>query len=304
MPVRLIQCVPNFSEGRDATTVAAIVDAVARVQGTRVADYSADPDHHRMVLTFLGDPQAVVAGAMAGAREAVRRIDLTHHAGQHPRLGALDVLPFVPFRGVSMAECVAVAREAGEGIGGELGVPVYFYEQAAVRPDRVALPSIRRGGFEAIRDQDLVGPLAPDFGPARAHPTAGAVAVGARGPLIAFNVNLETPDVEVAHAVARRIRERDGGLAGIRALGMYLASRGQAQVSVNVTRPDLVSLHQVLESVRLEAARHDVEVAGTELVGTIRLEHLLAAAATCLGLERLEERQVLEFHAPDAPEGG
>jgi glutamate formiminotransferase len=289
--------VPNFSEGRDPATIRAIAGAIAATPGVRVVDVSADPDHHRAVLTFVGEHAAVVAGAVAGAGEAVRRIDLTRHRGQHPRMGALDVLPFVPLGETSLAACVVAARAAGARLADELGLPVYFYEEAATRPERRALPAVRGGGFEALRGQDLVAGLAPDLGPARIHPTAGAVAVGARGPLIAFNVNLNTPRVEIARAVARRLRERDGGLVGVRALGLELATRGMAQVSVNVTQPHRVPLYRVLELVRIEAARYGVTVAETELIGTCRLEDLLEVSRYYLGMPALHPRQLVDVAA-------
>jgi glutamate formiminotransferase / 5-formyltetrahydrofolate cyclo-ligase len=291
----LIQCVPNFSEGRDTAAIAAIAGAIGAAAGVRVVDCSADADHHRTVVTFLGEPAAVVEAAVAGAAEAVRRIDLTQHRGEHPRLGAVDVVPFVPVGETGMEACVEAAHCAGERMAAELGLPVYFYEAAAVRPDRTALPAIRGGGFNALRGAPLEGARAPDLGPTQLHPTAGAVVVGARGPLTAFNVNLRTADVAIARQIARRIRERDGGLVGVRALGLELPSRGMVQVSVNVTQPDRVPLYRVLELVRLEAARHGVLVAGTELVGACRLEELLEVARFALGMHDLNARQILDL---------
>jgi glutamate formiminotransferase len=291
----LVQCVPNFSEGRDPSTIDAITGAIAGTAGIRVVDCSADADHHRMVVTFLGPPAAVVDAAVAGAAEAVRRIDLTRHTGEHPRLGAVDVLPFVPVGDTPMENCIEAAREAGARLAAELCLPVYFYEASAARPERAALPQIRGGGFNALRGVPLEGELAPDLGPTRLHPTAGAVVVGARGPLTAFNVNLRCEDVTIARRIARRIRERDGGLVGVRALGLSLASRGMTQVSVNITRPDRVPLYRVLELVRLEAARHGVAVAGTELIGACRLEELLEVARFSLGMHDLNARQILDL---------
>jgi glutamate formiminotransferase len=290
----LIECVPNFSEGRDADTIAAIVAAIASA-GVTVVDHSADPDHHRMVVTFLGAPEAVAEAAFAGAREAVKRIDLTRHEGVHPRFGSVDVIPLVPLGETPMAACVDSAHALGERLGDELGLPVYFYEAAARRPERRDLARVRAGGFDALCQRPLVEERAPDAGPAVAHPTAGAVAVGARGPLIAYNVHLDTDDVEIARRIAARIRERGGGPPGVKALGLRLASRRHVQVSVNITDPDRVSLDHVFERVRQEAARHGVAVTGSELVGALRLEDLLAVCRRTLGLRGLDRSQVLDL---------
>lgn len=299
----LTQCVPNFSEGRDSETIAAIA-AAASAPGVRLVDHSADPDHHRMVVTLLGAPEATVEAVLRAAEVAVRRIDLSRHQGEHPRLGAVDVVPFVPVGETPMEACVDAARAAGARLATELGLPVYLYERAAPRTDRASLPQIRAGGYEALKGVELVGELAPDFGPSRVHPTAGAVVVGARAPLIAFNVNLRTADLEVARAVARRIRERDGGLVGVRALGFALASRGLVQVSVNITRPEAVPLYRVLEMVRLEAARYGVAVAGTELIGACQLEELLEAARFYLGMEGLHAGQLLDLAVLEQKKSG
>jgi glutamate formiminotransferase len=290
----LVQCVPNFSEGRDRATIEAIVAAAGTVTGARVADWSGDPDHHRMVLTLVGPAAAVRDAAFAAAAEAVQRIDLTRHAGQHPRLGAVDVVPFVPLGATPMELCIRTAREFGARAAAELKLPVYLYEEAATRPERRSLPTVRGAGFEALRRIPLTGDRAPDLGPAHLHPTAGAVAVGARGRLIAFNVNLRSDDLEVARAIARAIRERDGGLCGIRALGVRLPSRGHVQVSINITEPDRAPLYRVLELVRVEARRWDVAISGTELIGTLRTADLLETARYALGLHDLRESQVLD----------
>jgi glutamate formiminotransferase len=324
----LIECIPNFSEGRDRATIDAIVDAI-RSAGVTLVDHSADPDHHRLVVTFLGTPDAVAEAAFAAAREAVARIDLNRHQGAHPRMGAVDVIPFVPLGDTPMATCVAVAHALGERLGRELALPIYYYEAAALRPDRRDLARVRASGFEALRgpidqrpttnDQrpttteapstehqapgtTLDGDRAPDAGPAVVHPTAGAVAVGARGPLIAYNILLDTHDVRVARQIAARVRERGGGLPGVKALGLFLPSRGQAQVSINITDPDRVSLAHVFARVRQEAARLGAGVAGSELVGALRLDDLLAIARDTLDLRDLDRRQVLDLsfdHAPD-----
>lgn len=308
----LIECIPNFSEGRDPDTMAAIVAAI-RETGVTVADESADEDHHRMVVTFFGTPEAVAEAAVAGAREAVRRIDLNGHRGAHPRFGAVDVIPFVPLGDAPMALCVQTARAVGERLGRELSLPVYFYEEAATRPERRDLARVRAGGFEALRGEGghgvegghggppLQGDRAPDAGPARCHPTAGAVAVGARGPLIAYNVLLDTEDVVVARAIAARVRARGGGPVGVKALGLYLPSRRRAQISMNLTDPDAVSLDHVFARVRQEAARHGVQVLGSELIGALRMEDLLAVARRTLQMPGLHRGQVLDFGVKPEP---
>jgi glutamate formiminotransferase len=294
----LVQCVPNFSEGRDRATLEAIVAAARSVAGVTVADWSGDPDHHRMVLTLVGPAEETRDAAFAAATEAVRRIDLTRHSGQHPRLGAVDVVPFIPLDDTPMEVCIRTAREFGARAASELGLPVFFYEEAATRPERRNLSLVRGAGFEALRHIPLTSERAPDLGPSRVHPTAGAVAVGARGPLLAFNINLRTDDVEIARAIARAIRERDGGLRGIRALGVRLETRGQVQVSINITQPERVPLYRVLELVRAEARRWDVAISGTELVGTLRLADLVETARYALGLHDLRESQVLDSWLP------
>ncbi|MBI4576989.1 MAG: glutamate formimidoyltransferase, partial [Planctomycetes bacterium] len=235
----MLECVPNFSEGRRPEVVARIEAAAAAAAGVRVLDRHVDPDHHRAVLTLAGEPAALVDGAVRAVAAAVEAIDLGSHQGAHPRIGAADVVPFVPLAGSTLADAVEAARAAGRRIGEELGVPVFLYGEAAARPDRRALPDIRRGGLEALRGRPA---LEPEFGPGRLHPTAGACCVGARGPLVAFNLELSTDDEELARRIARRVRESDGGLPGVRALGLRLASRGVAQVSLNLVDPGVTGL--------------------------------------------------------------
>lgn len=291
----LIQCVPNFSEGRDAAVIDELAAAVSSCPGVVLVDRSSDPDHHRSVLTYVGDAEAVASASMAAARVAVQRIDLTCHQGVHPRMGALDVLPFVPMGDTPMETCIRTAREVGARLAAELGLPVFFYEEAATRPDRRNLAVVRGAGFDALRRAPLTGEREPDAGPRNVHQTAGAVAVGARGPLLAFNVNLHTTDVALAQAIAGRVRERGGGLVGVKALGLELESRARAQVSLNITRPAEVPLYRVFELVRVEAARYGVSVSGSELIGAIRLEEVLEVARHYLGLHDLHAGQVLDL---------
>jgi len=225
---------------------------------------------------------------------AIERIDLNRHEGKHPRIGAVDVIPLVPLRGIAMEDCILLAHRLGERIGKELQVPVYYYENAALIPERRNLADVRRGGFEAIRDIELVAERQPDVGPPRAHPTAGAVCIGARGPLVAFNINLDTDNLEIARQIAARVREKGGGLKGLKAMGIKLAAKGKAQVSMNVTLPEETPLYRVFEMVRLEASRFGVEIAESELIGAISQEFLLEAVRYYLRCHDLKASQVLE----------
>ncbi|MCC6442261.1 MAG: glutamate formimidoyltransferase [Armatimonadetes bacterium] len=291
---RIVESIPNFSEGRDPDVLEALRRAFRSVEGVALADDSADPDHHRSVYTILGEPEAVLEALCKAVRVGVERIDLNHHQGSHPRIGAVDVIPFVPLQGVGLEECVALAHRLGEWMGGELQVPVYYYEEAALVPERRNLADVRRGGFEAIRDNMLADVRQPDAGPGRAHPSAGAACIGARGPLIAFNINLTTNNPEIARAIATRVREKGGGLKGLKAIGVDLKAKGSAQVSMNITLPRETSLYRVFELVRLEAARYGVDVAESELIGAVSQEFLLETVRYYLRCHDLKESQVLE----------
>jgi glutamate formiminotransferase len=290
----LLECVPNFSEGRRSDVLDALSGAV-RAAGARLLDLHADADHHRSVLTFAGEPAPVRAAALAAARVAVERIDLSRHRGAHPRMGAVDVVPFVPLEGASMDDATAAAREVGRRLGEELGLPVFLYERAASRPARRNLAEIRRPGFEGLRD--LVGrdpAWTPDFGPARVHPTAGCVAVGARPFLVAFNVVLGTPDVAVARRIARRLRERDGGLPGVKALGLRLERLGLAQVSMNLCDPERTGPLAAFQAVEAAARDEGVAVRSSELVGLVPRSALPADPAGSLRLEGFRSDRILE----------
>lgn len=295
---QVIECVPNFSEGRNDETIHALAQAVREVAGVRLVNVSADPDHHRTVLTFLGEPAPVAEAAFRCAQIAVERIDLRRHQGVHPRIGAVDVMPFIPLRHVSMSECAQIAREVGYRIARELEVPVYFYEYAALPGRPSDLPTIRRGGFEKWVGQPLTGDRVPDAGPPFLHPTAGAVIVGARGPLVAFNILLDTDRVEIAQHIARVIRqerERVPQLEGVRALGLFLPSRGIAQVSLNLTQPHKSPLWWILEYVRTLAAEQNVQVLQTELIGTAPASAIVGTAAHYLQNPALREEHVLDL---------
>lgn len=291
----LVECVPNFSEGRRAEVIEAIVNAAKGVSGVRLLHYAANSDHNRLVVTLVGEPEAVKKAVYAAAQVAVSLIDMEKHQGAHPRIGAVDVVPFVPVRGTSLADCVRLAQEFGAEIATGLGVPVYLYGEAARRPERRELGALRRGGYEALKVEMGRPEREPDFGPARLHPRAGATIVGARQPLVAFNVNLGTSDLNVARAVSRAVRAGSGGLVGVRAIAVELKERRATQVSMNLTDVDSTPVYRVYELVKAEAARFGVPVVGTEIVGVVPVRALLDAAAYYLRLERFAESQVLEL---------
>lgn len=291
----IVECVPNFSEGRDAGKVDAIVAAVASVPGIVILDRELDPDHNRSVLTFAGPKEAVAEAAIRGVERAVALIDLNRHSGVHPRIGAADVVPFVPIQGVTLDDCVRIAEHVGEELWKRLSVPVYLYEAAARRPDRVNLENIRRGQFEGLRDEVRANPdRRPDFGEAELHPTAGATAVGARKFLIACNINLNTPDIEIAKRIAKAIRFSSGGFRYVKAMGVPLASRGLAQVSMNLTDFEQTPLHRVFEAVRTEARRYGASIVGSEIVGLIPKRALEMAAEWFLRAENFQPSMVFE----------
>lgn len=301
MARKLVECVPNFSEGRDAEKVNALVEAVRSVPAVVFLDQELDADHNRSVLTFAGPPEAVSEAALRAVGKAVELIDLNFHTGVHPRIGAADVVPFVPVEGVTLEECARLAERVGEEIWRRFEVPVYFYEAAARRPDRVNLENIRRGQFEGLREEVLTDPeRAPDVGEPRLHPTAGASVVGARKFLIAYNINLNTPDVEVAKAIARAIRFSSGGFRYVKAMGVPLSSRNMVQVSMNLTDFEQTPVHRVLEAVRVEAERYGVSVVGSEIVGLIPKKALEMAAEYYLRCENFHPEMVLENRLAEA----
>jgi glutamate formiminotransferase len=289
---KIVECVPNFSEGRRQEVIDAIVAAISAVPGTSVLDIKPDASHNRTVVTFVGAPEAVLEGAFQGCRKAAALIDLTVHRGEHPRMGATDVIPFVPVRGVGMEECVQLARRLGERIGEELAIPVYLYEQAATRPERQNLADVRKGEFEGIRELIAADPAhEPDYGP-RVMGPAGATAVGARAFLIAFNVYLTGGDVEIAKKIAKTIRHSNGGLRFVKAMGLLV--NGEAQVSMNLTDFRQTPIHVVVEMIRREAARYGVLISHGELVGMAPQQALLDAAVWYLQLDGFKPELVLE----------
>ena len=291
----IVECVPNFSEGRRPEVIARLVEAVESVEGVAVLDTHVDADHNRSVITFVGGVEGIVEAAVRVAARAAELIDLRRHAGVHPRVGALDVLPFVPVRGVTLEDCIHLAHAAGARIAREVGVPVYFYESAARRPDRVNLEDVRRGGFELLREEIGTNPeRAPDEGEARIHETAGASVVGARSLLVAYNINLDTTDLTIARRIARAVRGRDGGLRFLKALGFELRERNLTQVSMNLVRFERTQLHHAFEAVRREAARFGVRVVGSEIVGLIPQAALDRSAEYFLQIENFSPDLILE----------
>ena len=291
----IVECVPNFSEGRKTETVERLARAISSVSTACVLDTHTDPDHNRSVITFVAAPEMIVEAALRAVGLAAELIDMRQHKGVHPRLGATDVLPFIPLSGVRMEDCTALAHQAGERIARELSIPVFFYERAALKPDRVNLEDVRRGALELLREQIAVDPnRAPDLGPLRVHETAGAIAIGARPFLIAFNTNLRTTDVSIARKIARAVRARAGGLPFVKALGFELSTRGLVQVSMNIVNYEVTGLTQAYNAVRREAERAGVEIVSTEIVGLIPEKALDKSAEYFQKLENFSENKIFE----------
>jgi len=292
---RLIECVPNFSEGRDLAKVDALVEAMSGVAGAWVLDRTSDADHNRSVITLAGQPEAVAEAAIRGAGKAAELIDMTRQTGVHPRIGATDVIPFVPLERVSMEECVGLARHVGQELWDRFRIPVYFYEAAATRPERVNLENVRKGQFEGLREEAPRNPdRSPDIGGPRLHPTAGATAVGARKILIAYNIYLNTTDVSVAREIARTIRSSSGGLPNVKAIGVEMKTRGLTQVSINLTDFHVTPLHRVFEMVNLGAESRGCTVVGSEIIGLVPRVAIELSRGYDLQLENFSPARVLE----------
>ncbi len=290
---KILMAVPNISEGVNKDVVEQVVDAVRHTEGVKMLDYSSDADHNRSVLTFLGEPQAVLEASQAMARQALALIDMTRHKGSHPRLGAIDVAPFVPIRNVEIQEAVEISRLFGRFLA-QQGVPVYYYENSATRPERESLPNIRKGEYEGLPAKLQDPAWQPDEGEALFNPKAGATVIGARPPLIAFNVNLNTRDLEIANRIAKSIRFINGGFRYVRAMGVALEDKDMVQVSINMINYTKTPLPRVLETVRFEAARHGVSVAGTEIVGTLPLGALEEIVKHYLQTHDFSLNQIIE----------
>ena len=291
---RIMECVPNFSEGRDLGKIEKIIEPFRARQGVKLLDYSNDEDHNRLVVTVVGEPEALKAALLEAVGQAVALIDLNRHSGQHPRMGAVDVIPFIPIKGCTMDEAIALYKEVGEQIATLYQVPVFLYEKSATAPHRENLAAVRKGEFEGMAEKIKLAEWQPDFGPAERHPTAGTVAVGARMPLVAYNVNLGTADLNIASDIARKIRFIGGGLRYCKAMGVELKERGIVQVSINMTDYTRTALYRAFELVKIEARRYGVAVVGSEIIGLVPMEALIDTASFYLGLENFSMNQVLE----------
>lgn len=291
---RIMECVPNFSEGRDLGKIEKIIEPFRARQGVKLLDHSNDEDHNRLVVTVVGEPEALKAALLEAVGQAVALIDLNRHSGQHPRMGAVDVIPFIPIKGCTMDEAIALSKEVGEQIATLYQVPVFLYEKSATAPHRENLAAVRKGEFEGMAEKIKLAEWQPDFGPAERHPTAGTVAVGARMPLVAYNVNLGTADLNIASDIARKIRFIGGGLRYCKAMGVELKERGIVQVSINMTDYTRTALYRAFELVKIEARRYGVAVVGSEIIGLVPMEALIDTASFYLGLENFSMNQVLE----------
>ena len=293
---KIIECVPNFSEGCDLGKIERIVNVFRARENVKLLDYSNDKDHNRMVVTVIGAPEAVKNSVIDAVGVAIETIDLTKHKGQHPRLGATDVIPFIPLKGITIEESDALAKEVGKTVAEKYGLPVFFYEKSASAAYRQDLSAIRKGEFEGLVEKMKLPEWQPDRGPATPHPTAGASVVGARMPLIAFNVNLHTTRFEIADEIAKKVRFTGGGLRFCKAMGVDLKNRVLMQVSMNLTDYTRTTIYQAVEMIRFEAARYGVSIAGCELIGLLPLQAVVDTASYYLGLENFSTKQILETH--------
>ena len=291
---KIMECVPNFSEGRDLQKIDKIVAPFRGKQGVKLLDYSNDEDHNRLVVTVVGEPEPLRDAVLEAIGVAVKLIDLNHHQGQHPRMGAVDVVPFIPIRNVTMEEAVALSKEVGKEVAKRYNLPVFLYEKSASAPHRENLAAVRKGEFEGMAEKIKQPEWHPDFGLAERHPTAGTVAIGARMPLVAYNINLNTPSLEIAHDIAKKIRFIGGGLRYCKAMGVELKDRGITQVSINMTDYTRTALYRAFELVRVEARRYGVSIVGSEILGLVPMEALIDTASYYLGLENFSMEQVLE----------
>lgn len=291
---KIMECVPNFSEGRDHAKIDAIVEPFRAKKDVKLLDYSNDEDHNRLVVTVVGEPVQLKEAVIEAIGIATKLIDLRVHKGQHPRMGATDVVPFIPIKNCTMDEAIALSKEVGSKVAELYGIPVYLYEKSASAPHRENLAAVRKGEFEGFDEKITLPEWQPDFGPAKKHESAGTVAIGARMPLVAYNINLNTNDLDIAHGIAKRIRFIGGGLRFCKAMGVELKDRGITQVSINMTDFTRTHLYQAMEMVRFEARRNGVNVVGSEIIGLVPMEALVDTASYYLGLEGFSMEQVLE----------
>lgn len=292
--MRVLECVPNFSEGRDLQKIDRIIAPFKEMEGVKLLGVQKDSDHNRLVVTVVGEPQPLIRAVLGAVGVAVECIDLRSHEGQHPRMGAVDVIPLIPVKNIGMNEAVELSKELAKTIWESFGLPVFLYEASATQPERKDLAAIRRGQFEGMAEKIRVPEWKPDFGGPEIHPSAGVVAVGARRPLVAYNVNLATDRMDIAEGIAKAVRHQSGGLRYCKAIGVTLTERGIVQVSMNMTDYTKSPLYRVLELIRVEARRFGVNVVGSEIVGLVPMEALIDSAAYYLGLEGFTPEQVLE----------
>ncbi|UEL46478.1 glutamate formimidoyltransferase [Terrisporobacter hibernicus] len=289
----IVQCVPNFSEGVDLEKIEKIVNPLRGVPGVKLLNYEADKDYNRVVVTVIGEPQAVKKAVFEAIGVASEVIDMNNHKGQHSRFGACDVCPFIPIKGMTMEDAVALSKELGEMVGQSYNIPVFLYEASATKPERENLAVVRKGEYEGL-DEKLKDPAwEPDFGPDKKHPTAGAIAIGARKPLIAYNINLDTPNIEIASKIAKTIRHSSGGYRYIKAGPVEVPERNITQVTMNLTDYSKTAIYRAFEAVKMEARRYGVNVTGSEIVGLCPMEALIDTAAYYLGLENFSLDKVL-----------
>jgi len=291
---KIIECVPNFSEGRNLEKIEIIVNSFRGKEGVKLLDYQSDVDHNRMVVTVVGEPVPLKTALIEALGSAIEVIDMTQHKGQHPRMGAIDVVPFIPVKNVSMKEAVDISKKVAKEVSEKYNLPVFLYEESAGRPERRNLADIRKGQFEAMADKIKQPEWKPDFGPAKIHPTAGVTAVGARMPLVAFNVNLDTNDLTIANDIAKKVRHISGGLRYCKGIGVALKERGIVQVSMNMTDYTKTALFRSFELIKTEAKRYGVNVVGSEIIGLVPMEALIDTAVYYLGIEKFSMEQVLE----------
>ena len=291
---KIIECVPNFSEGRDKEKIESIADCFRGKSGVKLLDYSGDADHNRSVVTVAGEPEAIKYAVIEAIGKAIELIDLNKHSGEHPRMGAVDVVPFIPIKNVTIDEAIALSQEVAKEVGVRFNLPVFLYEASATTQHKENLADIRRGEFEGLSDKMRLTEWKSDFGPETPHPTAGVVAIGARKPLIAYNINLNTNNIKIANAIAKKVRHSSGGMRYCKAIGIYLKERDLAQVSTNLTDYTKTSIYSVHEMVRMEAKRYGVSIIGSEVIGLVPMTALAESAAYYLGIENFSMNQVLE----------
>ena len=291
---KLVECVPNFSEGRNLEVIQKIIAPFITTEGVKLLDYSPDKDHNRTVVTVMGEPESVKKAMVEATGAAIQEIDMRQHQGEHPRMGAVDVVPFIPIKNFSMEEAVTLARNTAQEMAGKYDLPIFLYEKAATTPARENLANIRKGEFEGLQEKMLQAEWRPDFGPNRIHPTAGATAVGARMPLVAFNINLNTSNIEIANQIAKCIRHISGGLRYCKAMGVDLKEKGIVQVSINMTDYTRTPLYRVFEMVKFEAQRYGLEIVGSEIIGLTPMEALIDASVYYMRIEDFSMKQIIE----------